>query len=139
MLDLITDRTQADVDVWRAGGTNTKGEYKFTDLNRVGAALHTLSAELDVCGISAPVTVRTDWNRSSIYTLAELDAYLDDVRTIRSALNMSAETPAAPTTARFLTWSQANDIERILLDVEDTIIRMRLGWFRSGEICSGEA
>ena len=111
MLGLITDRTQADVDAWKAGGTNTKGEYKFTDLNRVGTALHTLSTELDACGISAPVTARTDWERTSTYTLTDLDPYLDDARTMHATLSVSAETPDVSATAQHLTWNRANDIE----------------------------
>lgn len=138
MLDLVTDRTEADVAAWKAGGTDTKGEYKYTDLNRVGAALHTLSEALADCGIDAPVTARTDWERASIYTLPDLNAYLDDVRRIREALDMSPETPAVPETARKLTWDKANNIEQILLDVENTISRLKLSWFYSGEIYCGE-
>ena len=63
---------------------------------------------------------------------------LDDVRRIREALDMSPETPAVPETARKLTWDKANDIEQILLDVENTISRLKLSWFYSGEIYCGE-
>lgn len=51
---------------------------------------------------------------------------------------MPPETPAVPETAQMLTWDKANDIEQILLDVENTISRLKLSWFYSGEIYCGE-
>ena len=37
-----------------------------------------------------------------------------------------------------LTWSGANDIERILLDVEQLINNMAAAWYYSGDLYAGE-
>lgn len=151
---LVTDRTEADVSryselrdkgwaemttaekaEWVAG---MKGAYNASDLNRVASAMSYLSQRLASAGYSVPISSPTDWANGDIPTKGDMDTYLDDLRRIRAALAVMDTTPAAPESMDYLTWAKANDIEKILVDVDDALGRLLLSPFYSGEIYSGE-
>ncbi len=154
LLKLITDRTQADVDraaalaqkgyasmtddektEWDAG---MKGKYNATDLNRVGSAVNYVAGRLNTQGYSVTVAPKIDWTDTDSPTPAQLTAYLADVATIRTALAVYADTPETPADMEKLTFAEANDIERILLDVDALITNMMAAWYYAGELYSGE-
>lgn len=151
---LVTDRTEADASryselrdkgwavmttaeraEWVAG---MKGAYNASDLNRVASAMAYLSQRFASAGYSVPVSSPTDWANGDIPRKDDLDTYLDDLRRIRAALAVMDTTPTAPGSMDYLTWAKANDIEKILVDVEDALGRLLLSPFYSGEIYSGE-
>ena len=151
---LITDRTEADVSryreltgkgwaemttseksEWMAG---MKGAYNASDLNRVASAMSYLSQRFASAGYSVPISSPTDWANGDIPTKGDMDTYLDDLRRIRAALAVMDTTPTAPGSMDYLTWAKANDIEKILVDVEDALGRLLLSPFYSGEIYSSE-
>lgn len=151
---LVTDRTEADVSrhreltdkgwaemttaeksEWMAG---MKGAYNASDLNRVASAMAYLSQRFASAGYSVPVSSPTDWANGDIPRKDDLDTYLDDLRRIRAALAVMDTTPSAPGSMDYLTWAKANDIEKILVDVDDALGRLLLSPFYSGEIYSGE-
>ena len=151
---LVTDRTEADVSryselrdkgwaemttaekaEWVAG---MKGAYNASDLNRVASAMAYLSQRFASAGYSVPVSSPTDWANGDIPRKDDLDTYLDDLRRIRAALAVMDTTPSAPGSMDYLTWAKANDIEKILVDVDDALGRLLLSPFYSGEIYSGE-
>lgn len=151
---LVTDRTEADVSRyselrdkgWAAMTTaekaewvaGMKGAYNASDLNRVASAMSYLSQRFASAGYSVPVSSPTDWANGDIPRKDDLDTYLDDLRRIRAALAVMDTTPAAPESMDYLTWAKANDIEKILVDVDDALGRLLLSPFYSGEIYSGE-
>lgn len=151
---LVTDRTEADVSRyselrdkgWAAMTTaeraewvaGMKGAYNASDLNRVASAMSYLSQRFASAGYSVPVSSPTDWANGDIPRKDDLDTYLDDLRRIRAALAVMDTTPSAPGSMDYLTWAKANDIEKILVDVDDALGRLLLSPFYSGEIYSGE-
>ena len=114
------------------------GAYGKTDLNRVASAMAYLSQRFASAGYSVPVSSPTDWANGDIPRKDDLDTYLDDLRRIRAALAVMDTTPAAPGSMDYLTWAKANDIEKILVDVDDALGRLLMSPFYSGEIYSGE-
>lgn len=134
---LITNRTQADVErvrelaakgfaamtaaeqaEWLAG---MKGAYNAADLNRVGTALNYLAGRLGaICGRSITWTAKTDWAVTDIITASQASEYRQQIQDIRDALAYPAGTPDAPELGR-LTYTGANDIERILALCEELI------------------
>ena len=114
------------------------GAYGKTDLNRVASAMAYLSQRFASAGYSVPVSSPTDWANGDIPTKGDMDTYLDDLRRIRAALAVMDTTPSAPGSMDYLTWAKANDIEKILVDVDDALGRLLLSTFYSGEIYSGE-
>ncbi|MCI5561766.1 MAG: hypothetical protein MR393_01305 [Intestinimonas massiliensis] len=151
---LVTDRTEADASRyselrdkgWAAMTTaeraewvaGMKGAYNASDLNRVASAMSYLSQRFASAGYSVPVSSPTDWANGDIPRKDDLDTYLDDLRRIRAALAVMDTTPSAPESMDYLTWAKANDIEKILVDVDDALGRLLLSPFYSGEIYSGE-
>ena len=155
LLYLITDRTLADVDriaqlaARVSAGTATdaektewasdlKGAYNASDLNRVGAAVAYVAGRLNGYGYAVTVNPKQDWTGSDIPTAEQLAAYLRDVAALRGAIAVMDSTPPTPDSASELTWREANDIERILLDVDELLTRMAAAWFYSGDLYAGE-
>ena len=154
MLNLITDRTQADVErvrqlAQKGFGNMTadektewlnglKGAYNASDLNRVGAAVAYVAGRLTGYGYAVSVAPRQDWQVANIPTPESMTAYLADVAALRAALTVAADTPEVPEDMERLTWQEANDIEQILVDVDELLTRMAAAWFYSGDLYAGE-
>lgn len=151
-LNLVTDRTQEDVNAVVSAleriksGTGTaadlallssnKGSYNHTDLNRVGAAVAQVAAELREYGYNAAVLGKSNWEESDIPTRADIDRYLADIAAIRAAIPVGNGTPLVP--AIPLDFAKANDIEQILIDVYNLIRSIEKTWNFAGELFSGE-
>lgn len=145
---LVTDRTQADVErvktlaakgfaamtaaeraEWLAG---MKGAYNAADLNRVGTALNYLAGRLGpICGKIIHGTAKTDWAVTDIATASQAETYRQQIQDIRDALAYPAGTPDAPELAR-LTYTDANNIERILKLCEELIVNVAKSFRHTG-------
>ena len=152
--NLITDRTQADVDRYtelkmkRLSGmtadekaeweTHLKGAYNYTDMNRVESAVEYVANRLTEAGYIIIPVVKKNWAKTDKPTLADFNRYMKNISDIRSALATYETTPDAPTTERKLSFQTANDIEKILMDVDDLISKMMSAYFYSGDLYSGE-
>lgn len=127
ILFLVTDRTQQDVTE-----RNQKGYYAASDLNRVGFAVKYLAGRLKDSGVSVTVSPVLTWTDEKWATPADMTAYLKDVQTMRDALKVAEATPTAPEDMAKLTYSEANDIEAILVALDVHITRMLsivdVGW-----------
>ena len=122
---LITNRTRSDY-------------YNITDLNRVGQAMRYVAARLRACGFDVVVTPRTDWVWTDRATPAAAKRYLNNLRKIRKALVLFVGTPDVPDGKRPFTAEEANDIEKILIDVEDMVQRTMRCWYFCGDLYAGE-
>lgn len=113
--------------------------YNASDLNRVGAAFAYLRDKMNgEYGFDLHLTNKTDWTTSDIPMQSQIDAYLQNVVDIRGAFVLPTGTPQAPSSMRFLTAEQANDIEKILQTVESMLDLIKQAWHYSGENYSGE-
>ena len=155
---LVTDRTYSDVLRWRTlrdkGYANMtdaertewdtaqmKGAYNPPyDMNRVGAALNYLRDRLADARYLEPdaFTAKTDWTAADVPTKEALTKYLKCVSTIRDALSQFPTTPAAPKNLARLDYQEANNIEKILLDVDRLLTNMLEARCYCGELFSGE-
>lgn len=154
--NLITDRTAADFQRWltlRDKGVQNmtaeelaewesgmKGAYNASDLNRVGEALNYLRDRLTEAGYLGYVefNVRTDWTEADIPTTAELTAYIKAVETVRVAMTQYQTTPNTPADTGSLDIQGANDIEKILIDIDELITKMQAARFFGGDLYGGE-
>lgn len=130
---LVTDRTQADVDA-----RNEKGTYNASDLNRVGAAMNYVADRLREQGYDPHIGPKTDWKNEDWVDQAAQAVYLGDLAELRKQFSMMASTPQVPADMEGLTYSGANDIEKILEDIDALLTNISAGWLYSGEIYSGE-
>ena len=152
MLRLVTDRTQEDVDAIRAllgkpweGFTAAeralwqgviRGAYNTIDLNRVGAAVEYIAGYLLQAGYAPGVEPRTDWTDEDAPTVSELDTYLTNVARLQALLPV--QEPQAPTDMDGFTYSEANDLETILVQADRLFPLMEQSVIYSGEAFAGE-
>lgn len=154
---LITGRTQADVEranylnslwvqrvwtgtpeelaEWEAGA---KGAYNASDLNRVQEAMEYLAGVFGAYGYTVGLQPMRTWAEGDIPTASDLDAYLANLAALRAVLDMPFTTPAVPADMALLTYIEANNIERILVDINQLLLNAAEAWFYSGEIYCGE-
>lgn len=153
--DLITDRTQSDVDRVKylrgrvSAGTATeaeaaeyetdlKGAYNASDLNRVGAAVDYVAGRFRGQGYTVDVDPRTNWSESDTPTEGELATYLGNVKALRRRIAVKPTTPALPTDMTGLDYKGANTIEQTLADLDELLTNAQRAWYYSGEVYAGE-
>lgn len=157
--DLITDRTQADVEkikqlkqkIMQGGGINTlteeekqdyfatvvKGAYNYTDLNRIGEACAYLYRILKEQGYSSwgYVPLKTDWTVEDIPNKNDMETYINTLAALKNVFQNNNEIPQS---MRFLDFNGANNIEKMLIEVKRIYDLLFPSYFYSGEINSGE-
>ena len=84
------------------------------------------------------VSINTTWQREDIPLKSQMSRYLTNISAIRSAISVYETTPEPPSSMDNLTWKQANNIEKILFDLDEIITKMEQAWFYSGDLYSGE-
>ena len=112
--------------------------YNASDLNRGGAAVQYVAERFAAQGYAVTVSPKTDWLASDIPTAAELENYRQNIAALRALLAVMPTTPEAPDSMAWLTYTEANDIERILLDLDTLLTNAALAWYQSGELYAGE-
>lgn len=154
-MNLITDRTQADVDRWKLlhdrGLTRMsaaeqaewlgemKGRYDHRDLNRVEQAVSIVSDMIRELGYVHPrLTVKTNWTREDISTRGDWERYFGNVATLREAITVLPSTPGTPSVNDRLNFERANELEQILVDIDDVAARIQKSWYYAGDIYLGE-
>ena len=131
---LITDRTKADVD---AG--NEKGSYQASDLNRVGAAMNYVAERLLSAGYDPHIHPKTDWTDAEWPTAQDMTNYLSDLAELRKQVSVFFSTPVVPSDMEKPTVQEANDIERILLDIDTQLSIMATTFIPCGDaLCGGD-
>lgn len=139
---MITDRTQEDVtyaQTHKDSQVDLKGAYNNSDLNRVESKVKELDELLKKYNyITSIATVKLDWSKTDFFTPSDRIRYLDNIKRIRQVYVAKNTTPQLPTTMSKLTYSQANDIEQILVDIEDLIYGMEQYLVYSGVANSGQ-
>lgn len=135
-MDLIIDRSESDALL-----RNEKGVYGYGDLNRVEAAVAEIAALFPTLDIGLDLEIKTDWGLPAAFSVAEWPAasqmqrYLGNVRTIKSTFGVTVQLPSSM--AR-LTWSGANNIEKVLQAAMARAAGTIESFRYSGEIYSGE-
>ena len=64
------------------------------------------------------------WYEDDIPTQNEMNIYIEDVSRLRDKIPLLADTPETPEDMQLLTYQEANDIERILDNIERVLIAM---------------
>lgn len=145
--DLITDRKAADVAQvksllalanvgdasaqYRLENEDFKGAYNAADLNRVGTACEYLHGLITDMGYDVPnyTTPKTDWAGTDVPTAAQLQAYITNIAALKAVWS-AAQT--IPSTMDNLGYDGANNIERLLIEVEGQIEKITAIYIYSG-------
>ena len=153
-LHLITDRTAADVSRWKelrdkgfdamTGAERVewlgdmKGAYSFTDMNRVEGAVAYSAQKLTALGYPFSPTVKINWSMEDIPTKADMTRYFGNVASLRTQLPVYTGISTAPSADERLDYSKANELEKVLLEINYRVDMIPESWIYSGEIFSGE-
>lgn len=108
--------------------------YGWTDMNRVAEAMEYIAARLRANGLDVTVATRR-FTREDFPTPAVMEQYLAQLSRLRQALTLWAVTPPVPLVSRgkdYMTVQEANDIEKILVDVDEVLKLMAGSWIRCG-------
>lgn len=116
--------TDAEKTEWLAG---MKGCYNAADMNRVEAAVKSIAAELNAAGYAVAVEPSDrEWRESDIVRLSQWRQYLANVQALRDAYYTLAETGQLPAPEDKLDYAGANNIEKVLADID-----LLIGWMKS--------
>ena len=134
--------TAAEQAKWDAG---LKGAYNFTDLNRVESAVKLLAAALTSAGYPVEITPvlkgskseDREWQEGDIVRRAQWATYLDNVQRLRDAYYTLAETGALPKPEDKLGYVGANNIEKVLADIDLLLDGMKSIYRRAGTFTAG--
>nr|DAH45755.1 MAG TPA: hypothetical protein [Caudoviricetes sp.] len=148
-MNLIYDRTAQDVETARAQRgtalTPLKGCYNVSDLNRVESAVKLLAAALTSAGYPVEITPvlkgnkaeDREWQEGDIVRRAQWTTYLENVQRLRDAYYTLAETGALPKPEDKLKYTGANNIEKVLADIDLLIDCMKASYRRCGTFRAG--
>lgn len=127
-----SNMTAAEITTFNENG----GAYRHTDMNRVGAACAEIYALLNDAGyaVTGYVALPTNWTRTVKPTKAQLDTYIATVAAIKASL--PTETPV-PSTWKRMTTEDANNIEKMLIEIDEILARLQSIYLRSGVFNSG--
>lgn len=144
---LITDRAQADVDAVKALSARDmsewtpaevtaylagmKGAYNASDINRVGQACTYLYNLITEMGYFVPdySALKTDWAVSDVPTSAQMQTYITTIAALKAVWSAAQ---AIPATMDSLGYEGANNIEKLLIEVDGQITRISAIFIRSG-------
>lgn len=154
MLNLITDRTQYDVDraeyimdKARTGGYENlipqekrewldgfKACYDYQSYNRLEQAVLSLEDKLKAQGYQISLVTKIDWNELDMPTEANLNRILSNVNQLKDVVSIIKD---LPTSMNNITYEGANEIEKTLMDIEMYIEWMLFSFRKCGTFKSG--
>ena len=124
-----TNWTDDERDRYVAG---LKGSYTYIDMNRVESNVGTLRQMLGESGVSVNIVTKTDWTKEDIPEQDDIQRYTNNIKEMLRAFAAFPTTPSPPDNLLHLGYESANDIERILFDINRLIKFMErninLGW-----------
>ena len=138
MDDLIYDRTEADVTYAKehqSEASDLKGAYNYSDLNRIETWCNYLATTLTGYSYPVSITTKTDWTADDFPTQTHLERIRSNVQAIKTAYYSTTNIPSS---LSHITYQQANDIEKILYELNTNLEHMIAAFVYSNEVYAGE-
>ena len=106
--------------------SNSVGLYDIVNskfYSNSGSGAFTAGPEIEI-----PEQDQYTWYETDIPTQNEMSIYIEDVSRLRDKIPLLADTPETPDDMQLLTYQEANDIEKILDNIERVLIAMENGF-----------
>ena len=97
-----------------------------------------VARRLSESGYFVSPEVKLSWSVKDHPTKADMNRYFGNIALLRSKLPLYSTTPKTPTTSKKLDYLVANDIEKILSDLDRQIAAINQSWYYAGDVFSGE-
>ena len=133
--ELIIDRTSRDVQL-----LNNKGNYNIEDLNRIGEWQNYIAELLNEYGYYVQVSPKTDFVKSDLQNMTSHIRHIkNDLQALKDAYYVMQSTPDVPSTSRLaVNYIEANNMEKILMDLDFLVHNMEEAFIYCGTIYCGE-
>lgn len=128
--ELIFDRTQGDVL-----NKTPKGKYEYTDLNRIEEWCEYLAEILNSYSYNVNITVKTNWTRLDMPTVSKIERIRQNVLQLKNAYYSFTQVPI---NLNFMTFEKANDIEKILNEIDILLVHMENYFVYCGVLNCGQ-
>lgn len=143
---LIFDRTQADIDLALSlkrqnlplPYDNLKIAWDWRALKRIESFCEHLADKLNSLGFTVTIDTKTDWTKESLNSEADGFRILKNINNLKAAVPNLPFIPTTPESATRLTYSQANDIERILFVLDESVYYIGTIYPITGTIRTGQ-
>lgn len=131
MENLIFDRTQNDLEQ-----KTPKSYYNYTDLNRIETWCEYLANLLNSYSYPVSITIKKNWNMSDLPNTTDMGRIRSNVNAIKTVFHAYTDVPK---NLNYMTIEKANDIEKILSEL-DFLTKNMISSFRySNTFDSGES
>lgn len=131
MENLIFDRTQNDLEQ-----KTPKSYYNYTDLNRIETWCEYLANLLTSYSYPVSITIKKNWTMSDLPNANDMERIRGNVNGIKTAFYAYTDVPE---NLNYMTIEKANDIEKILSEL-DFLTKNMISSFRySNTFNSGES
>lgn len=128
---LIFDRTKNDLEQ-----KTPKSYYNYTDLNRIEAWCEYLANLLTSYSYPVSITIKKNWTMSDLPNTTDMERIRSNVDKIKTAFHAYT---GVPENLNYMTIEKANDIEKILSEL-DFLTKNMISSFRySNTFNSGES
>lgn len=156
MINLIYDRTSGDVvrvEALRKKVKNRtastaemsewlsslKGAYNYTDLNRVGDAINYLANLLNSYAYYNNIKAKNDWKIGDKPNHEQMEKYLNDLKQLKETFFVFQSSPQIPNDMVSLTYEEANNIEKLIYDIDFILKNMEQNFIHSGVANAGQS
>lgn len=130
---LIFDRVLSDVL-----NHAKKGYYNAEDLNRIEGITGTIAGKLTQLGLTVQLSNKSDWAMSDFPTPEQCNRILSNIRLLLNTIPVGSETPELPESMEKIDYLKANDIEKILYDIDRLTDYVMANWRYSNDVYAGE-
>ncbi len=133
-VNLIYDRTTKDLY-----DKADKAYYNASDLNRVETATEYIAKLLKLYSyFKSDLVYKKDWLMSDFPTENEMNRYLSNIQKLIDSFYLKEDSPSLPKSMNYLDIKKANNIEKVLYDLNNLIENMISQFNYCGEIYAGE-
>ena len=143
--ELIFDRTNEDIEEAKQyvrdnvpfPNDNLRFSWDYRALNRTEQAMEYVDEIFKELGYYKNMRFKTDWLNDEI-TRDEANRYIENLTTLRNFILMPSNSPSVPTTMNGMTIEKANDIEKLIFDINFVIEALKKNLIRSGVATCGQ-
>lgn len=131
MEELIFDRTQQDLE-----NKTKKSFYNYTDLNRIELWCKYISEILNSYSYPVNIITKTNYLRNNLPNESDLERIRGNINTLQKAYFSFTQIPE---NLEYMNWQKANDIEKILYEIDNIIKYMENNFVYCGVARCGQS